>query len=195
MKSAIFAISILIFGTIFSEGQIIKGKIVIKLGNIYEPLPAITVNIDSLFCISNLDGEYILRPENLKSDSILFKGSYCATIKIINLPSNFDTLNLGTIEMIEHKMISQKQYDSICNVLIKTFKPDIYIVQKSKADKLLREKFSPIYHWAELLGYIVSGEVVSNEMIHPFEKAKMIIFQYDTVQDMIILNYKNLFNN
>lgn len=193
MKRAIVTTYLLlIIGNFLSFSQIIKGKVVMKLLDSYEPLPGVTIHTDTTYYITDFNGLFCFNSFKKNLDFILFKASYFANIKIINLPSNFDTLDLGTIEMIEHKVISKKQYDSIRNAIIKSFKPDIISVQISKADKILQKKYKPVYHWAELLGYIVIDEVSSGDLVNPFDNYKRIVFEYDSMQDLILMDYKKI---
>lgn len=173
-----------------ANGQVIRGQTIDKFIDDYEPLPGVTILVDSMYVMSDIDGLFIVDSLSSFPDSIMFSGP--VDLKIINLPDNYDTLDLAKIELIRSKIISPNQYDSIRSELIKTYDLDIIIVQQNKADKFLQDKYEPIRDWNHILGYLVKGEYEKTSISHPYDSQREIELNYNDLYNLFILDYNTL---
>lgn len=175
-----------------SHGQVIKGQIIVEFLDDYEPLPGVTILVDSIYHMSDIDGLFIIDSLLSYPDSIMFSCSFNMDLKIINLPDNYDTLDLAKIELIKSKIISPSKYDSLRSELIETYEQGIIIVQQNKADRFLKDKYEPIHDWDHIVGYLVKGEYEKNSVIHPYDKNKKIELDFNDSHNLFILDYKLL---
>lgn len=191
------------------ESQVIKGflknkdsfyyNITLSIGNINE-----TIDIhelinkdsvffsgsqfypDSLFFLIKLDSFSVF------PDSILFKTDDCAKLKINNLPSNYDSLNLGVIELLKHRIIYPNTYDSIRKELFDKQPPGFLVDQKQKVDSILKNRYLPVRHWLQILYYVDTKTLVDYSIQHPFCENKEIQVDYNQKKELIRLDYNKI---
>jgi hypothetical protein len=175
------------------QSQVIRGQLIGKYQDKYESLPGISVMIDTAYQISDIDGFFNYQTGKNYPKSLVISGYVHPRLLIYNLPVNYDTLDLGKIELIEHMIISPHQYDSIRNNVISSFKNiDILIVQQQKADNLLKTKYSPLNDWSSIVGYVVLDKIMANEMLNPLDEKAKIKIDYNVENDLISLDYNKI---
>jgi hypothetical protein len=173
----------------YTHGQYIMGKTISQSLSNYENLPGIAVTIDSISQITDIDGQFKFESLTHYPNSIIFSGSFHPKLLIFNLPCDYDSLDLGLLEMIEYEMISPTQYDSLRNELIKTFDLDIITVQQKKADLILKSKYTAINDWNHIVGYIVLDEINKSWIINPYDKQTKLDIIYDRDLEVIKIDY------
>ena len=193
-RTVLLFISILSLGLISNiQSQIISGQVVYSELDKYESIYGATIYFDTTYVVSDMEGKFCTNILRHYPKSIIFKGSTHASLMIFNLPQDYDTLKFDKIELLEHAFISKAQYDSIQGNLIKTFKEnDLLIIQQRKADVILRSKYKGVYCWADLLGYEVLDSLENKYILNPFDHKTKIIFDFDSLKDIITLDYEKI---
>jgi hypothetical protein len=175
------------------QSQEIRGQLISKYQDKIETLPGIGVMIDTTYMISDIDGFFTFNAVKSYPNSILITGYMHPKLRIINLPIDYKSMDLGQIDLIEHSIISPTQYDSIRTNLIKTFKTnDLLIIKQQKADSELKSKYKPIQDWSSTVGYVVLDSITKDTMQNPFDKSATIKVDYDVNKDLITLDYNKI---
>ncbi len=150
---------ILFFGllSIGTSQTVISGNIVENRSGFLDPAPGLEVYIDSIYkSFSDLDGTFIFSiPENYKIDTLKFKAKIYYDFAITNLPTDYDTINLGTISCFEYSYDYYSEWVDI--QLILDYKPKKRNKKKKKILKSEQEYYAERNEIIEQYEYELRG--------------------------------------
>ena len=163
---------------LFSAGETkisVKGIIVDQAGDAI-PGCKIFISTSKSESLTDVEGKFQIRAsvnEKHRFD-IIIKMGYSPIIRITNVQSNQDSIDLGRIGLVYNK--------------------DVNILEYSKLPQEEKVKMKPFYHWGTLIGYFDTSRVdLNTNMIPcPYDWNKNIMIQYASKENEVIIDYNQL---
>ncbi|WP_089263116.1 hypothetical protein [Maribacter sedimenticola] len=171
------------------------GKVLSYSVNQLIPQIGATISVDSISRISDLDGYFRFDSFNSRPDTITIEGILCPKFIIYNLPTTFDTLNLGEIEIVQYDIISVAKFDSIRLSKQIVGGNKISNNELKSIDSLLSQKYQGVIIAVDekTAFYVIKDKLSKNVVKLPFRDDSEIAIDWNDSSDLIKFNYEELY--